>query len=61
MRHLVAYWKIPDMSGLSGEAAEAQQYLCGLAAQYERLSRRVEGRREEPARTPLSWIFDRPV
>ncbi len=61
IEHLVTHWQIPGVSGLSGAAAEAQDYLCGLAAHYERFARRVEGHRAEQAKTPLSWIFDRPV
>lgn len=61
IEHLVAYWQVPGMSGLSGEAAEAQDYLCGLAAHYQRFAERVEDRPARQPRTPLSWIFDRSV
>lgn len=59
--HLVAYWQVPGMTGLSGEAAEAQHYLCGLAAHYQRFAERIEGRPARQTRAPLSWIFGRSV
>jgi len=61
IEHLVAYWKVPTLAGLSGLAAKAQDYLCGLAAHYQRFAERVEGRIAKQSRAPLSWIFDRPV
>ncbi|MBI3320791.1 MAG: acyl-ACP desaturase [Candidatus Omnitrophica bacterium] len=61
IEHLVTYWQVPGMSGLSGAAAEAQDYLCGLAAHYQRFAERVEARPARQPRAPLSWIFDRSV
>ena len=59
--HLVKYWNLPGIFGLAGDAARAQDYLCGLGAHYERFAQRIEGRLDRQPRTPLSWIFDRPV
>jgi len=61
IKHLIAYWQIPGLAGLSDAAAQAQDYLCGLAAHYERFAERVEGRGAKQTTAPLSWIFDRPV
>ena len=61
IEHLVTYWQVPGMSGLSGDAAQAQDYLCGLAAHYQRFAERVEARPARQPRAPLSWIFDRSV
>ena len=61
IEHLVAYWQVPEISGVSGDAAQAQDYLCGLAAHYERFAERIEGRAAEQPKAPLSWIFDRSV
>ena len=61
LKHLIAYWRIPELAGLSDAAAQAQEYLCGLAARYERFAERVEGRVAKQAKSPLSWIFNRPV
>ena len=61
IEHLVEYWNVPAVSGISGAAAEAQEYLCHLAAHYQRFAERVEGRPARQPRAPLSWIFDRSV
>ena len=61
IEHLVAYWNVAALSGLSGDAAEAQDDLCRLGAHYQRFADRVEARPFSEARTSLSWIFDRPV
>ncbi len=61
IEHLVTYWDVSKLRGISGEAAKAQEYLCTLAAHYHRFADRIEGRAEKQARTPLSWIFDRSV
>ena len=61
IEHLVEYWNVPAVSGISGAAAEAQEYLCRLAAHYQRFAERVEGRPARQPRAPLSWIFDRSV
>jgi len=54
---LVNHWKIPALAGLSGRAAEAQDYLCGLAARYRALAERVIA--SDPI--PFSWIFGKSV
>jgi len=54
---LVHHWKIPALAGLSGHAAEAQDYLCGLAARYRALAERVIA--ADPI--PFSWIFGKSV
>jgi len=54
---LVHHWKIPTLAGLSGHAAEAQDYLCGLAARYRALADRVIA--SDPI--SFSWIFGKAV
>lgn len=61
LEHLVKYWNIAGLVGLSGEPAAAQDYLCGLGAHYQRFAERIEGRPASHPRTPLSWIFGRSV
>ncbi|CAG9461744.1 unnamed protein product [Pedinophyceae sp. YPF-701] len=63
VEHLVQRWGIADLSGLSGEAAEAQEYLVGHAEKVRRLAdlgeRRAQRSREagrELARK-FSWVF----
>jgi acyl-[acyl-carrier-protein] desaturase len=54
---LVEEWKIPGILGLTHEAAEAQEFLCGLAGRYEKLAERVRFSGSEK----FSWIFDREI
>jgi len=59
--HLVTYWGIADVTGLSGHLAEAQAYLCGLAKVYRRAADRLDGHLRARSRIPCSWVFNRPV
>jgi acyl-[acyl-carrier-protein] desaturase len=62
VEHLVEFWNIPHVAAVTGDAAKAQDYLCGLAAQYYRFADRLEARpADKYLKAPLSWIFDRPV
>ena len=54
---LVNHWNVPALSGLSGLAAKAQDYLCTLAERYEALADRVIV--NVPMR--FSWIHGREV
>ena len=59
IEHLVGYWNIADLPGLSGAAAEAQDYLGGLAARYRALADRSESRPSSQSKSPFRWIFNR--
>ncbi|MBI3332928.1 MAG: acyl-ACP desaturase [Candidatus Omnitrophica bacterium] len=59
--HLVDYWKISSLSGLTGEAAKGQDYLGGLAQRYRGLADRMEKQPEGATKRPFSWIFNRSV
>ncbi len=60
--HLVGYWKITELSGLTGDAAKAQDYLGGLAQRYRGLAERSEAQLMAQAKKkPFSWIFNRAV
>ncbi len=54
---LVQEWKIEQLSMLSGAAAKAQDYLCGLADRYHKLAERVSFSGTEK----FSWIHDREI
>ncbi len=59
IEHLLDYWKIPALSGLSSEATEAQAYLCSLP---ERFHFKADKTRDIVASLPtssFSWIFNR--
>ncbi len=54
---LVDEWKITGLKGLSDASARAQEYLCGLAERYQKLSERVKVSGSEK----FSWIYDREI
>lgn len=57
--HLVGYWKVTDLSGLTGDSAKAQDYLGGLAQRYRGLADRAEGKTAELPKSSFRWIFNR--
>jgi len=61
IEHLVLYWEIGGLSGLSGDAAKAQDYLGGLAQRYRVLADKVEAQPGDPPKLSFSWIFNRSV
>jgi acyl-[acyl-carrier-protein] desaturase len=62
LEFLVARWKVADLTGLSGEAAKAQEYVCTLAPRIRRLDERAQSRASKERRTmPFSWIYGREV
>ncbi|NKB71257.1 MAG: acyl-ACP desaturase [Candidatus Latescibacteria bacterium] len=61
MEHLLRQWKLEDLTGLSPEAAEAQDYLCGLPARYRKLNERRQQRQQSAQPIPFSWIHGRTV
>jgi len=61
LQHLVQYWNIEGIPGLSGEAAQAQEYLCGLATRYYRLADRLKEKARPDVGLTFRWIFDRSV
>lgn len=54
---LVEEWKIESLTGLSDSTAKAQEYLCTLAARYERLADRMK----IGGTSSFRWIFDREI
>ncbi len=61
IEHLVVYWDIRGLSGLTADAAKAQDYLGNLAQRYLALAEKMETRSGEPAKLSFSWIFNRSV
>ena len=58
---LVDRWKVKDLTGLSADGREAQDYVCGLPPRIRRLEERAQERAKQAPRIPFSWIFDREV
>jgi acyl-[acyl-carrier-protein] desaturase len=54
---LVSEWKIAGLTGVSGAAAMAQEYLCGLSERYRKLAERIKFSGIER----FSWIYDREI
>ena len=59
--HLLDVWEIRALSGLKGAAAQAQDFLIGLAGRYNALADKMESRPAEQTPVPFSWIFNRSV
>jgi acyl-[acyl-carrier-protein] desaturase len=55
---LVRTWNVPRLSGLTAEAAKAQDYVCGLAQRVQRIAERIVF--PKTAGT-FSWIYNREV
>ncbi|MEK7676427.1 MAG: acyl-ACP desaturase [Verrucomicrobiota bacterium] len=54
---LVEEWKIAGLKGLSDDAADAQEFLCGLSGRYQKLAERIKFTGAEK----FSWIYDREI
>lgn len=63
MDHLIARWKVADLKGtLTGQAAEAQEYVIKLPDRIRRLTERTNARKSKTkVSAPFSWIFNREV
>lgn len=57
--HLVDFWQIASLSGLSDNAARDQEYLCGLADRYLAKAAHMEKVIAGLPVQPFSWIFER--
>ncbi|XVF84286.1 hypothetical protein PTKIN_Ptkin17bG0024800 [Pterospermum kingtungense] len=58
---LVERWKVKDLTGLSGDGREAQDYVCRLASRIRKLEERAQEKAKQAPSIPFSWIFDREV
>jgi acyl-[acyl-carrier-protein] desaturase len=52
IKHLTELWKVETITGLSGYAAKAQDYLSTLADRYHRIAERMK----EPEAVKLAWL-----
>lgn len=58
LRHLVDMWSIGTRS-VSGKAAAAQEFLCGLGKRLEAVAEQILEKVSKQPRTPFAWIHDR--
>ncbi|GMV79523.1 MAG: acyl-ACP desaturase [Planctomycetota bacterium] len=59
--HFIEYWKVKDLKGLTGEAAEAQDKVCEIPRQLGRRIKFMSARANAKSVTPFRWIHGRPV
>ena len=59
LKHLVEYWGVGAMTGLSAEATECQDYLCKLSDQYLKKVDRIQETILKIPKEPFEWIFGR--
>lgn len=61
--HLISYWNLGTLTGLSSDAQKAQDFLCRLPARIHRLAERSlnRARSEIPPRRTFSWIHNKEV
>ncbi|GLT34949.1 hypothetical protein SLA2020_094370 [Shorea laevis] len=59
---LVEKWKVKDLTGLSAEGQEAQEFVCErLPQKLRRLEERAEKRAKKRQTIPFTWIFNRAI
>lgn len=61
LEFLVVRWNLEKLSVLSGEASQAQDFVCTLAPRIRRLEERAQGKAKQSPRIPFSWINYREV
>lgn len=67
MEHLVHRWKLAELGTqgipLTGQAADAQQYLISMPNRVRKLAERanVRKQRQKGSTSPFAWVFDREV
>ena len=57
--HLTNYWEIGSLPGLTGEAAQSQDYLSTLQERYLAKADRIENALSRMPKEPFDWIFGR--
>jgi len=57
--HFIEYWKVADLKGLTGKAADAQERICTLTKQLGRRRSFMTSRVNAKPVTAFKWIYDR--
>ena len=60
-QHLIDFWNIESLGGLSGVAVQAQEEVCNLSRRLAKLAERMESRISKYIPRPNPWVFDRSV
>ena len=71
MEHLISYWQIENLKGLSPEAQNAQDYVCRLPSRLQKLASRAadidsssnnnKANHSPPCMKAFSWIHNKEV
>jgi len=61
IRHLLDFWQIDKLKSLGPEAAEAQEYLCGLPKFYEGKAHKLGLMAKLRPRMKCPWLYNRKV
>jgi len=59
VEHLVSIWEIAGIPSLQGDAARAQEDLCGFASRYRQMADRFQLKSQQESPKAFSWIFGR--
>jgi|TARA_B110001469_G_C9280462_1_gene155236 acyl-[acyl-carrier-protein] desaturase len=57
MEHLNEFWKIGEVTGLTPEAEEAQEYLMKLPTRFNKLAQRQAKSLAKKPREPKEWAW----
>uniref|UniRef100_A0A803KTP7 Acyl-[acyl-carrier-protein] desaturase n=1 Tax=Chenopodium quinoa TaxID=63459 RepID=A0A803KTP7_CHEQI len=61
MEHLVGYWQVEKLTGLSPEGRKAQEFVCGLPQRIKIIEEKAQDRAKQAPSLRLSWVYDREV
>lgn len=61
IRHLVDFWDIANIKNLGGQAAQDQDYLCGLAEFYEKKAAQLSVLAHLRPKMKNPWLFGRSI
>ncbi|KAG6393634.1 hypothetical protein SASPL_147878 [Salvia splendens] len=61
VEHLVAQWKVEDITVLSVDGQKAQDYVCKLSPRIRRIGEKAREMAKNAPKIPFSWIYDREV
>lgn len=59
LEYLIKRWKVEDLSELTPEAAQAQEYICKLPERFRRIAERKPPKTLKDIDRPLLWVKSR--
>ncbi|KAJ0035145.1 hypothetical protein Pint_26148 [Pistacia integerrima] len=61
LEHLMGFWNVKKLEGLSSEGKIAQDYVCELPERLRKIEERARARAIKAPAIPFSWVYDREV